>query len=93
MITIRLVFNTISSNTDEVLLINLSANVFVFGGFNINHKGWLGYSGGTDRAGELCFKIPNNLTQMVNFPSGIIDCDSHSPALSDLFLLIVAFVL
>ena len=38
-----IVFNTISSNTDEVPLINLSANVFVFGGFNINHKGWLTY--------------------------------------------------
>ena len=23
---------------------------------------------------------------MVNFPTGILDCDSHSPALSDLFI-------
>ena len=28
----------------------------------------------------------NNLTQMVNFPTPIPDCDTHSPALLDLFL-------
>ena len=31
-------------------------------------------------------KISNDLTQMVNFPTRIPDCDSHSPALLDLFL-------
>ena len=31
-------------------------------------------------------KISNNLTQMVNFPTRIPDCDSHSPTLLDLFL-------
>ena len=30
--------------------------------------------------------ISNDLTQMVNFPTWIPDCDSHSPALFDLFL-------
>ena len=34
----------------------------------------------------LIFKISNNITQMVNFPTWIPDCDSHSPALLDLFL-------
>ena len=65
-----------------------SANVFVFGDFNIHHKDWLTYSSGTDRPGELCynFSISNDLTQMVNFPTRIPDCDSHSPALLDLFL-------
>ena len=82
------VFDSISSNIDEVLLINPSANVFVFGDFNVHHKGWLTYSSGTDRPGELCynFSISNDLTQMVNFPTRIPDCDSHSPALLDLFL-------
>ena len=62
--------------------------MFVFGDFNIHHKDWLTYSGGTDRPGELCynFSISNDLTQMVNFPTRIPDCDSHSPALLDLFL-------
>ena len=69
------VFYSISSNIDEVLLINTSANVFVFEDFNIHHKGWLTYSGGTDRPGELCynFSISNNLTQIVNFPTQIPD--------------------
>ena len=82
------VFDSISSNIDGVFLINPSANVFVFGDFNIHHKDWLTYSSGTDRPGELCynFSISNDLTQMVNFPTRIPDCDSHSPALLDLFL-------
>ena len=82
------VFDSISSNIDEILSINLSANVFVFGDFNIRHKDWLNYSCGTDRSGEFCynFSISNDVTQMVNFPTWIPDCDSYSPALLDLFL-------
>ena len=83
------VFDYISSNIDEeVLSINPSANVFVFEDFNAHHKDWLTYSGGTDRPGELYhdFSISNDLTQMVNFPTRIPDCDSHGPALLDLFL-------
>ena len=82
------VFYSISSNIDEVLLINSSVNVFVFGDFNVHHKDWLTYSSGTDHSGELChnFSISNDLTQMVNFPTQIPDCDSHSSALLDLFI-------
>ena len=82
------VFDSISSNMDEVLSINPSANVFVFGSFNVCHKDWLTYSGGTDQPGKFCynFSISNDLTQMVNFRTQIPDCDSHSPALLDLFL-------
>ena len=82
------VFDSISSNIDEVLSINPSANVFLFGDFNVHHKNWLTYSGGTDGPGELCynFSISNNLIQIVNFPTWIPDCDSHSPALLDLFI-------
>ena len=36
-----------------VFLINFSTNVFVFEDFNVNHKDWLIYSGGTGRPGEL----------------------------------------
>ena len=81
------VFDSISSNIDEALSINPSA-VFVFGYFNVYHKDWFTYSSGTDRPGELCynFSISNDLTEMVNFPTRIPDCDSHSPALLDLFL-------
>ena len=62
--------------------------MFVFGDFNVHHKDWLTYSGGTDRPGELFYNISisNELTQMVNFPTQIHDCDSHSCALLDLFI-------
>ena len=82
------VFDSISSNIDEVLSINLSANMFVFEDFNVHHKDWLTYSGGTDRPGELYynFSISDDLTQIVNFPTWIPDSDSHSPALLDLFI-------
>ena len=81
-----MVFDSISSNIDEVLLINPFANVFVFGDFNVHHKDWLAYSGGTDQPGELCcnISISNDLTQVVNFPTRIPDCDSHCPAFLDL---------
>ena len=69
-----------SSYIDDVLSINPPANVFVFGDFNVHHKNWLTYSDGTDRAGELYynFSIENELTQMVNFPTGIYDSDCQS---------------
>ena len=35
------VFDSISSNIDEVLSINPSANVFVIADFNVHHKDWL----------------------------------------------------
>ena len=59
--------------------------LFVFGDV---HHDWLTYSGGTDQPGELYynFSTSNDLNQMVNFPTRIPDCDSHSPALLDLFL-------
>ena len=83
-----MVFDSISFNIDEVLSINPSANVFVFGDFNVHHKDWLAYSSGTDRPGELCynFSVSADLTQIINFPTRIPHCDSHSPALLDLFL-------
>ena len=59
-----------------------------FSQFNIHHKDWFTYFSRTDRPVELCynFSISDDLTQMVNFPTRIRDCDSHSPALLGLFL-------
>ena len=70
------VFDSISSNIDEDLTINLHANVFLFGDLNVHHKDGLTYSGGTRRSGELChnFSISNHLTQMVNLPTRISGC-------------------
>ena len=47
------VFDSISSNIDEVLLNNSSANKLAFGEFNAHHMDWLTYSDGTDGPGEL----------------------------------------
>ena len=58
------IFDSLSSNIDEVHSTNPPASLFVFGDFNVHHKDWLTYSGGTDRPGELCynFSILDDLT-------------------------------
>ena len=65
-------FDSISSNIDKVLSINPSANMLLFGDFNVWHKNWLTFSGGTDTFGELCysFSTSNEVTQMVTFLLG-----------------------
>ena len=50
-LSLRTVFDSISSNIYEVLSINPSANAFVFGDFNVHHNDRLTYSGGTGRSG------------------------------------------
>ena len=62
--------------------------MFVFGDFNSHHKDWLTCFGETDTPGKLCynFSISNELTEMINFLTEIPSCDSHIPALLDLFL-------
>ena len=81
-------FDAKSSNMDKVLLINPSTNVFAFWDANVHHKDWLTYSSWTDGPVEFFynFSISYDLNQMVNFPTRIPDCDSHGPALLDLFL-------
>ena len=71
-LSLCMVFDSISSNIDKVLSINRSANVFVFADFNVHHKDWLTYSGGTDRSGELCYNCLKRPCSMVNFPSRIL---------------------
>ena len=77
------VFNFISSNIDENLLINLTSKVFFFGDFNTHQKDWLTYSGGTDRQCELCC---NFLSHMTLLRWLIFLLRSMSPALLDFFL-------
>ena len=64
-----MVFETILSNIYEILSINPSANVFVFGDFNVHHKDWLTSFDRTDRHGELCyiFSIDSSFTPIENF--------------------------
>ena len=82
-------FDAISSNIDQILSVNPSANVFVFSNFKVHHKNWLTYSAGTDRSGELCYDFPilNFLFRWLTFQLGSLR-DSHSPALLDFFLFI-----
>ena len=85
-----MVFDSIPSNINEILSISLSPNVFVFGDFNVHHKDWLTYSGGTDRTGELYynFSVSKDLTQMFNFL-----LESLTMTLTVLFFWIYFFVL
>ena len=53
------VCDSISFNIDEVLSINPSANVFVFGDLDVDQKDCLTYSGGTAWPGELCYNFHN----------------------------------
>ena len=60
--------DSISSNIDQVLSINLSANVFVSGEFIVHHKDRLTHSGGTDRPGEVCHNFSQtNLLRWLSF--------------------------
>ena len=81
------VFDSSLSSIDEVLSINPVANVFVFGFFDVHHKDWLTYSGGTNRPCELRYnfylKQPNS--------DGSLSCSdprlhSQSLALPDFFV-------
>ena len=82
------VFDGVSSNTEKVLPMNLSASTFVFVYFNVHFKEWLIFSSGTDRPGELCyiFFILHGLIQIVNLPDDIPECHSHSSVLLNLLL-------
>ena len=61
-----------------------SAEVFVFGYFNLHHKYWLIPLELIDLVNSDI--VSNYLTQMVNFPTWIPDGGSHSPALLDWFI-------
>ena len=50
-------FDSMSSNIDQILSIDPSANVFVFGKFNVHYKDWLIYSCGTDVPDELTYNF------------------------------------
>ena len=61
------VFDSISSNIDDILSINPSVNVFVFVDFNVHHKDWLNYSGGTNQPGKIIFISQMTLLRWLTF--------------------------
>ena len=68
-----LVSDFISSNIEEVLLFNPSANVFIFGDFNVRHKYGLTYSDRADRPGELSqMLLLRCLTSLLQFLTVIL---------------------
>ena len=88
------VFDSISSNVDEVLSINPFANKFVFGDFNVHHKDCLTYSGETDRPGELCYNFQMTWHRWLTFLLGSLTVILTALLLwIYLFLLTLVFVL
>ena len=55
---------------NKILLINPSANVFVFGDFKVHHKDWITYSGGTDKSDELLQFFLKTLLRWLRFLFG-----------------------
>lgn len=74
--------------TVNIVPFSSSANVLVFGDFRVHFKGWINYSGGTDRPVELCciFSFSNDISQIVNFATWLSGFGSHNLALLVLFL-------
>ena len=68
-----------SCSVVEALILQPSANIMVYGDPNVHN---------TDVAGLFCqeFAMAQNLSQIVDFPTCIPDCDDHQPYLLDLFL-------
>ena len=85
---------------DDVLLTNPSANMFVFGDFNIHHKNWLTYSGGTDRPREICYNYSLSYFFYLKWPYPDGSLSYSDPQLwltvllfaTYLFLLVLVFV-
>ena len=59
-----------------ILSINPSANVFVFGDFNVHHKDWPTYSGGTNRPGELCSNFSSRSFGFIYFLMLVLHCST-----------------
>ena len=80
-----LMFLTRFTSLSVLLLFPLSITFFTFTFFVFNSvlsNRW----GSLDQPHQMRFSVSNELTQMVNFPNWIPDCDSHIPALLDLFI-------
>jgi len=83
-----IVIDSVSESIDKALVAHPSANIFIFGDFNIHHSEWLPFSGPTSEAAinTFNFAISQSLTQLVDFPTRFPDRSDHNPSLLDLFL-------
>ena len=80
------VLDAISDSTDSAISHHPSAQVMVFGDFNIHHKEWLTHSRNIDIPGIAThnFSISQDLTQIVSSPTHIPDRASDGRYLLDL---------
>ena len=85
------VFTLIANQIDNILINHPSANINVFGDFNIHHVQWLTHSNHTDNVGVECFNfsLAYELKQIIPFPTRVLDTANHFPSLLDLFLTYV----
>ena len=82
------VFTSIANQIDDILINHPSANINVFGDFNVHHVQWLTHSNHTDNVGVECFNfsLAYELKQIIPFPTRVPDTANHFPSLLDLFL-------
>ena len=82
------VIDSVSESIDKALIAHPSANIFVFGDFNVHHSDWLPFSGPTSASGikTYNFALSHSLTQLVDFPTRYARRDDQNPSLLDLFL-------
>ena len=83
------VLDSVSESIDKALISHPTANIFVFGDFNVHHSDWLSpFSNCTNASGVHAynFALSHSLTQLVDFPTRIPRCDNQNPSLLDLFL-------
>ena len=82
------VINVISDKLDCLLQRYPSAEVAVFGDFNVHHVDWLVHSRTTDVSGQAAydFALSHNLSQIVSSPTRVPDRVGDSGYLLDLFL-------
>ena len=82
------VLNVISDKIDVLRLKYPTAEVAVFGDFNVHNTEWLQHSRSTDLSGQLAhqFALSQNLSQIVESPTRVPDRDGDTGYLLDLFL-------
>ena len=83
-----MLIHVVSDSIGQALSLFPTANVAVFGDFNVHHAEWLN-SNSTDAAGSLIhnFSLTQSLTQIAYFPTRFPDNSNHSPSLLDLCLV------
>ena len=82
------VFDVISDKIDSLQIKYPSAEIAVFGDFNVHNTEWLVHSRTTDHNGQAAqaFAMSQNLHQLVNCPTRVPDRLSDKGYLLDLFL-------